>query len=94
MPATFVLEQNYPNPFNPDTEIRFQLSKPARAVLKIYNALGEEIRTLLEAEYEPGYHRVRWDGKDNNGHAVASGIYLYQLRAGRFSQVKKMSLLR
>lgn len=94
VPSVFALEQNYPNPFNPETEIRFQLSKPARAVLKIYNALGEEIRTLMDGTYRAGYHRVLWDGKDKNGNAVASGVYLYQLRADNFSQVRKMSLLR
>jgi len=90
----YQLEQNHPNPFNPDTEIRFQLPKPGHVVLKIFNILGAEVRTLADAPYEAGYHRVRWDGKDKNGKLVASGVYLYQLRAGSFSQVKKMSLLR
>jgi flagellar hook assembly protein FlgD len=63
-------------------------------VIKIFNTLGEEIRTLADAQYDAGYHRVRWDGKDKNGKSVASGVYLYQLRAGRFSQVKKMSFIR
>jgi hypothetical protein len=94
IPAGYALLQNYPNPFNPETEMRFQLPEAGYVVVKIFNINGEEIRTLVEAEHEAGYHRVRWNGKDKNGDPVASGIYLYQLRAGNFSQVRKMSLLR
>ena len=90
----FTLFQNYPNPFNPETEIRFQLPEAKRVTIRIFNTLGQEIRTLADRQFEAGFHVVRWDGKDNNGNLVASGIYLYQLRAGTFKQVKKMSLLR
>ena len=90
----YQLEQNYPNPFNPATEIRFALPEANHVVLKVFNTLGEEIRTLVNAPYEAGYHRVLWDGKDNNDKPLASGVYLYQLRAGAFAQVKKMSLVR
>jgi len=93
IPNAVMLMPNYPNPFNPDTEIRFVLPKATHAVVKIFNALGEEIRTLVDEEREAGYHRVHWDGKDKNGKPVASGIYLYQLQTGKFSQVKTMSLL-
>jgi hypothetical protein len=93
-PESYALLPNYPNPFNPETEIRFQLPQAGFVVIKIFNILGEEIRTLADAQYDAGYHRVRWDGKDKNGKSVASGVYLYQLRAGRFSQVKKMGLIR
>lgn len=92
--APLTLLPNYPNPFNPETEIRFQLRETSYVVVKIFNIIGEEIRTLMDEPREAGYHHVRWDGKDKNGKAVASGIYLYQLRAGSFSQVKKMNLLR
>jgi len=94
LPTTFALDQNYPNPFNPETEISFQLPKSKRIVLRIFNTLGQEIRTLVNAQYEAGYHSVRWDAKDKNGNTVPSGVYLYQLRAGEFAQVKKMSLIR
>ncbi|MCK6561979.1 T9SS type A sorting domain-containing protein [candidate division KSB1 bacterium] len=93
-PLRFVLAQNYPNPFNPETEIRFALPEAGSVVLKIFNTLGEEIRTLAAAPFAAGHHRVLWDGKDNDGKPVASGIYLYQLRVGEFVQVRKMSLLR
>lgn len=91
--TNYRLEQNYPNPFNPTTEIRFALPKAGPVVLRIFNTLGEEIRTLVDAPFESGYHTVPWDGKDKDGKPVASGVYLYQLRAGEFSQVRKMSLI-
>ncbi len=94
LPESYALFQNYPNPFNPETEIRFALPQASYVVVKIFNLVGAEIRTLVDETREAGYHRVRWNGKDKNGKAVASGIYLYQLRAGNFSQVRKMSLVR
>jgi len=93
-PEKFKLCQNYPNPFNPDTEIRFQIPKSSHIVLKIYNALGQEIRTLVDSQYHAGYHSVNWDGKDVTGNAVSSGVYFYQLQTESFSQMRKMSLIR
>lgn len=94
VPENYTLAQNYPNPFNPETEIRFQLPKTSHVMLRIFNTLGQEIRTLADKQYEAGFHSVSWDGKNNNGNVVSSGIYLYQLRADNFTQAKKMSLLR
>ena len=94
IPGDYALEQNYPNPFNPETEIRFQLPQASHVVLKIFNTLGREIITLADRQLEAGYHRLRWNGEDAHGITLTSGVYLYQLRAGGFSQVKKMSLLR
>ena len=94
LPSELKLNQNYPNPFNPETEISFQLPEANHVVIKIYNVRGEEIRTLTDGQYQVGGHQIRWDGKDNNGNLVPSGVYLYQLQAGTFSQVKKMSLVR
>lgn len=94
VPTEFQLEQNYPNPFNPETRIHFQLPQASKVVVRIFNLLGQEVRTLADKQYEAGFHAIPWDGKANNGRRVASGIYLYQLQAGSFSQVKKMTLLR
>ncbi len=94
LPSAFNLEQNYPNPFNPETEIRFQIPEATHVVLKIYNMIGQEIRTLIDADYDLGSHLVHWDGKDNHGQAVASSVYLYRLQAGSFVKVRKMSLVR
>ncbi|MBN2355467.1 T9SS type A sorting domain-containing protein, partial [candidate division KSB1 bacterium] len=93
-PLAYVLEQNYPNPFNNETEIRFQLPKSEQVVIKIFNTLGAQVRLLVNRNYQPGYHQVPWDGKDNLGNRVASGVYLYRLQAGEFVQTRRMSLLR
>ncbi len=93
-PAGYALSQNFPNPFNPETEILFQLPSASHVVVRIFNSLGQEIRTLADAQYEVGDHVIRWDGKDNNGNTVSSGLYFYRMQAGEFSQMKKMSLLR
>jgi photosystem II stability/assembly factor-like uncharacterized protein len=92
--TAFLLEQNYPNPFNPETEIRFHLPKSNHVVLRISNTVGQVVRTLADERFSAGYHQVRWDGKDKNENPVSSGVYLYQLQAGTFSQTKRMSLLR
>ncbi len=102
-PREYALHQNYPNPFSPlergafgnsETEIRFALPQAGHVVLKIFNIFGEEIRTLANEQREAGSHAVRWDGSDERGNPVASGMYLYQLRADNFARVRKMNLLR
>jgi outer membrane protein assembly factor BamB len=92
--SDYVLSQNYPNPFNPSTDIRFQLPQAGHVLLKVFNTFGEEIRTLVDDQHSAGFHSLRWDGKDRNGNQVASGVYFYQLRAGSFTQMRKMLLLR
>ncbi len=94
IPTEFALTQNYPNPFNPETKIHFALTRDSHVVINIYNTLGQQIGTLIDTRYTAGFHSVRWDGKDRNGRPVSSGVYLYQIQAGEFSQVKKMSLIR
>ena len=100
-PLEFKLFQNHPNPLGPETVIRFQLPMASQVVVKIYNTVGAEIRTLMNAPFAAGVHTILWDGKDAHGEWVANGIYLYQLRASPstssgpgFSQVKRMALLR
>jgi len=93
-PNAFVLEQNHPNPFNPVTQIRFALPSDGTAELRVYNIAGQEIRTLASRNFSAGEHSVSWDGKDNLGNPVSSGVYFYQLRSTNFTQMKKMVLLR
>jgi len=93
-PATFNLFQNYPNPFNPETEIRFALARHSRVVIDVFNTLGQQIVTLINKQYAAGFHSVHWDGNDRNGRRASSGIYVYRIQAGEFSQVKKMILLK
>jgi hypothetical protein len=94
VPDSYALLQNHPNPFNPETEIRFQLPEAVHVTVKIFNNLGQEIRLLTDKHYEVGHHSVNWDSKDSKGNAVSSGIYLYELKAGTFSQVMKMNLVK
>lgn len=93
-PSEFSLSQNYPNPFNPETQIYFHLPVATHVVLKIFNLHGQEILKLLDRAYTIGTYTVSWDGKDGYGKPVPSGVYFYQLKAGKFFQVKKMSLLK
>lgn len=92
-PAEFVLFQNYPNPFNPVTTIRYQLTQPGKVVLKVYNTLGREIKTLVDELKPAGSFEVSWNGRSNDGLKVASGVYLYQIEGPGLLLTKKMVLL-
>jgi len=94
VPVGFALEQNYPNPFNPQTTIRYQLPKAAHVVLKIYNLSGQEVRTLVNARQPAGVNAVVWDGRDEFGKEVSSGVYIYRLQTGESVQSRKMSFVR
>lgn len=94
IPEEFSLEQNYPNPFNPETTIRFQLPNSADVHLAIYNILGQEVRVLIDKNMELGFHSVVWDGRDNSGNLVTSGIYYYRIRSENFSDLRKMLLMK
>ncbi len=93
-PRSFELMQNYPNPFNPSTIIKYSLTKTSFVTLKIYNMLGQVVRTLVEEQVKPGSYSMQWNGRDNNGNVVSSGAYIYRIVAGNFSQSKKMMLLK
>ncbi len=95
IPREFKLNQNYPNPFNPTTTISFALPEAARVTLSIYNVLGQKVRTLINNQQATaGTHVRQWDGRDDAGHQVASGIYFYKLEAGKFSSIRKMVLMK
>ena len=93
-PEAFTLEQNYPNPFNPETSIPFTIHKKSMLSLKIYDMAGKEIVTLVNGEYQPGTFNVRWNGNDNLGNKVSSGIYVYRLEAEGIVKSNKMLLLK
>ncbi|MGB7063137.1 MAG: SBBP repeat-containing protein [Candidatus Zixiibacteriota bacterium] len=93
-PSRIFLSQNYPNPFNPTTKIEFTLAKSGFVTLQIYDTLGRKVRTLVSEEVSSGYKSVVWDGKNEDGRDVASGVYFYQLKVGDFSEPKKMLLLK
>ncbi|RLC46102.1 MAG: hypothetical protein DRH57_06735, partial [Candidatus Cloacimonadota bacterium] len=94
VPDVFKLTQNYPNPFNPDTKIAYQLPVASNVEISIYNIKGERVRTLVSGKKEAGYHSVIWNGKDNNNRTVSSGIYFYRINTDRFSDTKKMLLMK
>ncbi len=93
-PRDFALAQNYPNPFNPQTTITYSLSQSSRVRVTIYNFLGQRVATLIDAQQPAGQHSIRWDGKDDLGNDVTSGIYLYELHAAGLSKGRKMIMLR
>jgi hypothetical protein len=94
IPNTYSLEQNYPNPFNPETRINYSLPEPAYVKLNIYDINGTLVRTLQEGTKSAGRYEAIWDGKNNTGNKVGSGVYFYRIQANSFSQVKKMILLK
>jgi hypothetical protein len=93
-PDRYALHANMPNPFNPETAIRFDLPQAGSVTLEVFDVVGQKVRTLLAEEHQAGSHRALWDGTDDNGAAVSSGVYFYRMQAGEFRQVQKMTLLR
>ena len=98
LPQRVELYQNYPNPFNSNTAISYQLSaisdRRSTVSLKIYNIFGQRVKTLVEERQKPGYYNVIWNGRNDRGKNVASGVYLFRLKMGKFEAVKKGVLIR
>nr|HQU72235.1 FlgD immunoglobulin-like domain containing protein [Calditrichia bacterium] len=94
VPTDIHLDQNYPNPFNPTTTIAYELKQAGSVELSIFNALGQKVRTLVKANQNPGRFEVHWDGMNEAGAQVASGVYLYQLKSARGTQIRRMVLLK
>jgi hypothetical protein len=95
IPTEFALAQNFPNPFNPSTNIQFDLPKSVPVTLEVYNILGVRIRTLVRGEaMDAGRYTAAWDGRDEGGTSVSSGVYVYRIRAGDFQASKKMAILK
>lgn len=102
LPERFALQQNYPNPFNPTTTIELALPQDSEVQLVIYDISGRRVRTLVQAVLPGGFHEIVWDGRNDAGQPVSSGVYLYRVAAvahspvhrNTFTQVRKMMLLR
>lgn len=94
IPTEFSLEQNYPNPFNPSTNIKYSLPAESNVVLKIFDITGQEIKTLVDEFQSSGYKAINWNGTNNVGQPVSSGLYVYRIEAGKFVESKKMILLK
>jgi len=89
-----ILGKNYPNPFNPETDIFFSLPERTQVSLIIYNILGEKVKTLANGEMDAGTHSIHWNGRDEAGSSVASGVYFYRLKTAMFDQTMKMVLMK
>ena len=93
-PRFFALEQNFPNPFNSGTAIRFALAADDEVELALYNLAGQKVATLIDGAREAGTYTVSWDGRDDRGGDLGSGVYLYRLQAGAQAQTRKLLLMR
>ncbi len=94
LPSEFNLYNNYPNPFNPSTIIKVAIPVTQHVSLKVFNIHGELVSTITDDVMEAGYHQYTWNGTNNRGGKVASGIYFYQIITNGFNQAKKMMLLK
>lgn len=94
VPTEYALLQNYPNPFNPGTSIKYQLPVAGHVRLSIYTVLGQEVRRLIDRSQAAAYHVVAWDGRDNAGNTLPSGVYFYRLESGGFTAMKKMIMMK
>jgi hypothetical protein len=92
--TSYQLAQNYPNPFNPSTTIQFSVPEAGVVQLSVYNITGQEVRTLVSGQMNAGRHMINWDGKDNTGQVMPSGVYLYKLRVNGFAQTRKMTFMK
>lgn len=94
LPVSFELRQNFPNPFNPATQIGYDVPEEVRVNLSVYNVLGQRVRTLVNDNVQPGRYTAVWDGKNDVGRQVSSGLYFYRLEAGKFVRTNKMLLIK
>ena len=94
VPNKYALQQNYPNPFNPTTEIRFDIPETGLVNLSVYNMLGQRVKTLKSGIVEAGYYSIIWDGTNDVGSQLASGMYFYSIQLANFQSTKKMLFLK
>jgi hypothetical protein len=94
LPGNYYLEQNYPNPFNPSTTIRYGIPAAAKVNLAIYNILGQKVITLVNSTKSAGHYSVAWNGLNDEGKMLPSGIYIYKLQSNSFSTYKKMFFIK
>ena len=91
---SYQLEQNYPNPFNPSTTISFALPQAGEVTLSIFNTNGQLVKKLIAGEMNAGQHNLTWDATNEHGERVASGVYLYVIKAGEFTAQRKLVLMK
>jgi len=94
IPTDYELSQNYPNPFNPETRVKYQVPAAGNVKIVVYSITGQEVRTLVNEHQVAGFYSVYWDGKDNHGRQIPSGIYLYRMQSKDFVSAKRMILIK
>ena len=94
LPTGYAMVQNYPNPFNPVTRIVYHVPEVSNVRMIVSNVLGDELVTIFKGQQMPGQYTRTWDGTDENGQSLGSGVYILRLQAGGFTQVRKMMLIR
>jgi hypothetical protein len=94
VPISFSLKQNYPNPFNAETVIEYSLPREGQVKITIYNLLGQKVKDLVDQKLSAGHQKISWDGKNDRGEVISSGIYFYRMEANEFTQVRKMVFLK
>jgi flagellar hook assembly protein FlgD len=94
LPSTFTLDQNYPNPFNPKTTIAYNLKERSEVKIEVFNLAGQLVNVLVDQPQGAGTYRLEWDGHDQQGNEMASGLYFYRLSTNLERQTKKMLLVR
>lgn len=94
VPAVYSLGQNYPNPFNPSTVINYSMERKGKIDISVFNVLGQHVKTLVNGEVDAGAHQAIWDGTDQNGASVASGVYFYKMVTDKYVDTRKMALMR
>ncbi len=94
VPTSFSMSQNYPNPFNPTTTVDYQVPAQSKVEMAVYNILGEEVAVLVAEVQDGGFYRATWNGTDKNGVTVGTGVYFCRMRAGDFTSIKKMLLMK
>jgi hypothetical protein len=93
-PQVYALHQNYPNPFNPVTSIRYDIPEAANVRVDVYSLLGQKVKTLASGTHQPGFYAVQWNGTNDLGHPVASGMYICRINTDQFNAVKKLILMK
>ncbi|HRX76714.1 MAG TPA: FlgD immunoglobulin-like domain containing protein, partial [Candidatus Cloacimonadota bacterium] len=93
-PLVTALKGNFPNPFNPTTTIRFSMKEAGAVKVMVYNLKGQLVKNLVDTELSSGNHQIVWDGRDDRGSSVASGIYLYRMESSNFTATNKMMLMK
>ena len=94
LPIEFAMHQNYPNPFNPVTSIRYDIPSTSNVRISVYSLLGQKVKTLTNSMHQPGFYSAQWNGTNDMGSAVSSGVYICKINAGNYTSIKKMILMK